>query len=547
MTLSGIKANKYLLILSFFSVFAVLFLVYFLFFRNPADIVPDNVDLTVRPAVFVKDQIIVKLTDVLKDPADTEHPRNKTLTLEEALKSNYSKFFSAFKDLGLVEVSVAIPDATANKRTYKYYILKFDKEINLDEAVNKCNDFKDTVVICTKDPVPQNYQAAVNDPDLARQWHLGPTGMNIIKAWEITKGDKAIKVAAIDEGFAPNHPDLKANIVEAGDNRAGGHGTGVLGSIGQVSNNGVGGAGPAQVSMYGLFNNYSSSGVANRINEAVTKGAKVITMSFGLHQSFKTGLLADAAADAKDAGVLLLAAAGNCVNPNGGNPCNMNESPQDLDGVYTVAAMASQNILAGFSSYGPKMMTGFAAPGVNVWTTFGSATGYGNFGGTSAASPIAAGVAALVFSVNSALKGNQVVAILQQTAVCPNNQTCPNQNWGYGRLDAYAAVKCAQDMKNGTATECASNVPPPTPDPTNSPPPSDPPGPGNPPPGPTPGPGQPPVPVPVTPGGDVPVPSDGKPLPVPDPVKPGPIVPKEPITRQPTDCNPTIGNFFCFF
>jgi len=118
--------------------------------------------------------------------------------------------------------------------------------------------------------------------------------------------------------------------------------------------------------------------------------------------------------------------------------------------------------MAGFSSRGPVVGVALirpdlSAPGVNVPSAWNDG-GYETISGTSMATPHVAGTAALVMSVNPALKGHpdQVADILRATTVTdgvtdPGNNGCggltmadwPNYQAGYGRLDAYAAAVMA--------------------------------------------------------------------------------------------------------
>src|SRR5690606_37562305 len=109
------------------------------------------------------------------------------------------------------------------------------------------------------------------------------------------------------------------------------------------------------------------------------------------------------------------------------------------------------------SSYGTSL--DFVAPGVGITTTDITGTlGYSNtnytntFNGTSAACPNAAGVGALVLSVNRFLNAEDIKAILSTSAKKVDNYLFDSNltygSWhnevGHGRLDAFEAVKLAQ-------------------------------------------------------------------------------------------------------
>jgi len=159
----------------------------------------------------------------------------------------------------------------------------------------------------------------------------------------------------------------------------------------------------------------------------------------------------------RDAGIMVIAAAGNS-----GSACNtVNLAPATLDQAFTIGATNSSDTIAGFSSRGPSMLTGrlkpdVVAPGVGVRSALaGSINSYGWLNGTSMATPHVAGVAALVWSAAPDLRGEVALTedLLRRTArpLTTTTQTCggvpgtdvPNNTYGYGLVDALAAVKAA--------------------------------------------------------------------------------------------------------
>jgi hypothetical protein len=86
-----------------------------------------------------------------------------------------------------------------------------------------------------------------------------------------------------------------------------------------------------------------------------------------------------------------------------------------------------------------------SAPGIGIYTT-SRGGGYSNVSGTSFSSPIVAGVAALVVSVNSALTPEEIMDLLAGTAV-DLGPAGYDTSFGYGRVDAYAAVTAAGGLE----------------------------------------------------------------------------------------------------
>lgn len=157
----------------------------------------------------------------------------------------------------------------------------------------------------------------------------------------------------------------------------------------------------------------------------------------------------------RDAGIMTVAAAGNS-----GSGCNtVQYAPGTLDQAFTVGATDSANTIAGFSSRGLSTFTGHlkpdvVAPGVGVRSAIPN-NAYGFKSGTSMATPHVAGVVALLWSAAPWLRGqiDETEAILRSTAQpLATSETCggllpgavPNNTYGYGLIDARAAVSEAQ-------------------------------------------------------------------------------------------------------
>jgi subtilisin family serine protease len=137
--------------------------------------------------------------------------------------------------------------------------------------------------------------------------------------------------------------------------------------------------------------------------------------------------------------------------------------------------LTSGNFIAGFSSFGPSALTGhikpnISAPGEYVLSAIPS--GYGYKSGTSMASPHVAGTAALLMSAAPGLRGqvNEVEALLEATASpLVANVTCggvsgytiPNNVFGYGLVNAQAAVSEALKAVITATTTLSGAIPAP--------------------------------------------------------------------------------------
>ncbi|HEY9900180.1 MAG TPA: S8 family serine peptidase [Pantanalinema sp.] len=289
--------------------------------------------------------------------------------------------------------------------------------------------------------------ALPSDPKLGDLWAF--TKVNMAGAWGTTLGDAAVKIAVIDTGVNYKHPDLADNCLVAEgfdfqnydtdpmDDE--GHGTHVAGTIAAIANaQGVVGAAPGckiiPIKALGLKGG-ASSAVASAIVHAVQKGAKVINLSLGSTTATQTER--NAVDYAVGQGVIVVAAAGNS---NTTRP----SYPAGYPSAISVGATDRDDKRASFSNYGPWVK--LAAPGTEILSTdyFSSSTS-GNYSikqGTSMASPLVAGVAALMRSQHADWTVQEIQQALVTTGVALpvpfyTDKTGPS---GIKRLDANAAL-----------------------------------------------------------------------------------------------------------
>jgi subtilisin len=258
-----------------------------------------------------------------------------------------------------------------------------------------------------------------------------------------------VKVAVIDSGVDYTHPDLQGNYVPTGsydfvnDDEYpmddAGHGTHVAGTIAALRNGtGVVGAAPAvqiyALKVLGADGSGTYDDIIAAVNHCVAKGFCIANLSLGSSQD--PGIIVQTAFDnAYDAGLLIVASAGNSGKPTGRGD-NVGY-PARYDSVIAVAASSSSDIRASFSSTGPAVE--LTAPGVAVNSTkLGG--GYVEFNGTSMASPHVAGAAALVWAADLDLSNAAVRAILAGTAQ-DLGVLGRDSLYGYGLVRADLAVQ----------------------------------------------------------------------------------------------------------
>ena len=147
-------------------------------------------------------------------------------------------------------------------------------------------------------------------------------------------------------------------------------------------------------------------------------------------------------------GIIVSNSAGN----NGSSTHNTLGGPADGDSVLTVGSVTSSGVRSSFSSVGPttdvppRFKPDVMAMGSNnyVASTF-STSSYSNGSGTSFSCPLTSGVCALILSANRDLTPMQVVRILRKFA---SNSSSPNNQMGWGIIDASLAVDSARKLDN---------------------------------------------------------------------------------------------------
>jgi subtilisin family serine protease len=285
-----------------------------------------------------------------------------------------------------------------------------------------------------------------NDPQWPSQWGLPKVRADL--AWDLELGTRSIIVAVIDTGIDYLHEDLAANYLPLGydwvngdndpmDDSITGHGTRVAGIIGAVTNNGLGVAGLAQVSiMAEKVLDSSGAGdvykVAEGVIDAVKKGARITNNSYG--NDVYSDIMKAAFEYAWSQGVLNVAAAGNGDTNQPFYPAAFGEY------VISVAGTDPSDARYTLSNYGDWIE--LSAPAVDIISTLPMRMGppfYGLFTGTSMSSAFVTGAAALLLSYCGS-STDEVRRRLRETTV---DLGAPGKdpNFGYGRIDVFSALQ----------------------------------------------------------------------------------------------------------
>jgi len=276
-----------------------------------------------------------------------------------------------------------------------------------------------------------------NDPSYGSQYHLTKIQANL--AWDIHTGGTGAVVAIVDTGVDIQHPDLSSKIVAGydyvnNDNNADddqGHGTHCAGIATASTNNGVNVAGVSwgarimPVKVLSSTGSGTTSNIIKGVDFARLNGADVISMSLGgggYTQAFQ-----DAINNAWNAGKIIVAAAGNNGNTTVQYPAN-------YANVISVASTTSTDAKSSFSTYGTWVDV--AAPGSSILST-ANGGGTTTMSGTSMATPVVAGLAALLRTKNTAASN---AAIRDRIFNTSDAISGTGSYWIYGRVNAYRAV-----------------------------------------------------------------------------------------------------------
>ncbi len=228
----------------------------------------------------------------------------------------------------------------------------------------------------------------------------------------------------VGDNYADSYEKYYGNADCKGPNAL--HGTHVAGIIAAKRNNGVGMDGVAAdvkiMSVRCVPNgDERDKDVANAIIYAVDNGAKILNMSFGKKYSWDKKCVDAAVKYAQSKGVLLMHAAGNDhlnIDEITHYPTTKFEGKGTASNMMTIGALSwkpDTMIAAGFSNYGKKSIDLFA-PGVDIYSTLPE-NEYKDLSGTSMATPVAAGVAAVLKSYYPALTPEQIKKILVKSSM----------------------------------------------------------------------------------------------------------------------------------
>lgn len=363
--------------------------------------------------------------------------------------NDYPIFKEIFKDINVL--SFERPSYFSGKRELqKIYRVTFSDFDKIELILDKLNKLE-ILEYAEKEPI---YKTTFVPDDTyhngTNKWYH--TQVNSELAWDISTGSQSIKIAIIDNGAPSDHLDLnvfKQRDVSDNDDDATppqtynqssswSHGTHCSGLATAEINNSTGiaslGGNAELIIVKATGDNQNPSSIYNSyagVQWACENGANVISMSYGSENSSNAlQELINAYPE-----IVFLAAAGN----DGSSTQNFPAAYQNVIGVGSVD---SNDQRSSFSNYNVGFpWVDIAAPGgysyggllSTVYTQ--NLNGYARFGGTSMATPFAAGLVGLMLSVNPSLSPSQIQGCLINSGVEINQNIGP-------RIDAYQALLC---------------------------------------------------------------------------------------------------------
>lgn len=424
---------------------------------------------------------------------------------------NHPAIEAAFASIGVTSAKKIFADAVKPAAEFingektadlsLIYVASYRSDKSVEDAVNEL--YASGQVEYAQPKYVQKVAFTPNDPQIGQQYFI-----NRIQApagWDIQQGDTNVVIGIVDSGIDWDHPDLAANIklnyadpINGADDDGDGyvdnyrgwdfggadynnivsdndpmimgannnHGSHVAGDASAVTNNGVGVAGPGfKCKLMGIKTaaDNDTRGPGGQgfiiagyegIRYAADRGCAVINCSWGGGGGgqFEQDVITYATVNKNS---LVVCAAGN-------NSSNGLFFPAAYKYVLSVASTNSSDVRSSFSNYGTTVDV--CAPGSSIYSTLWN-NSYSIFDGTSMASPIAAGVSAIV---KSQFPSFNAIQVGEKVRVTSDNIDAQNPSFagqlGKGRVNMLRALTVSSPALRLTATEITdgnNNVPQP--------------------------------------------------------------------------------------
>jgi len=319
---------------------------------------------------------------------------------------------------------------------------------------------------------PRQLRDLPNDPRFPQQWHLRNTldplfDVNAEAAWDAGYTGAGVVLGIVENAWQHDHPDLADNYNAAASQIGGSvtsHATSCAGVAAEVANNDLMGAGVAYGAQLSdqIYGSAAETAVAlayrNNLNDIKSNswGPPDIGDIYYMPSVVRAAIEESITTGRGGLGEVFVWAAGN-----GGSSDRVDYDPY-VSSRFTlcVGAIGDADVRATYNETGSSMLVVAQSSGNTrrIHTTAASSGWTTSFGGTSAASPLAAGVVALMLEANPGLTWRDVQHVLIESAR-KNDPTHPdwtangagydiNYNYGFGAVDAGAAVAVAESWVN---------------------------------------------------------------------------------------------------
>ncbi|HEY9680135.1 MAG TPA: S8 family serine peptidase [Oculatellaceae cyanobacterium] len=373
----------------------------------------------------VPDQIIV-----------TVHPGTSDRKLQESLK----------------DLNGTIIDQERDGKMFSY-LVKVDKS-KMAEAMKKAKQDKNFDAVAPNSTAFVQFSKSPNDPGYATGLQSYLQQMNVPAAWALGAAGQGIVMGSLDTGVDFSGPELSGRQAFPGFNvpqkkvggeetdKSFGHGTFTMGCFGCNTNNDQGFASPAFQSMIvpivitdaqGRATDWS---IGRGLNILRKKRVKLANLSFNAKPPYT---LSDPVHPFLHKKIARFAAAGGVIFNAAGNSGTEDGSGVKQNGLVVVSGVDPSLNPSKFSTYGPAVS--FAGPAENIANTGDNNQAFVGATGTSFAAPLAAGVAAQIWSMHPTLPASTVLQIMAQTAHVPSGGD--PLKYGAGIPDAAAAINLA--------------------------------------------------------------------------------------------------------
>ena len=383
-----------------------------------------------------------------------------------------------------IEAAEMLPGVAWAQPNYRYEALGEEEEISEGEFIRPIVDSVITPLLMTDDPAANVYDTSV----AANQYYLygevgSIKGANVIEAWDWVTCDHTQTIAILDTGCNLTHEDLADNILadlaydmyndkklEASGTFNGdyyGHGTHCCGIAAGCANNGVGIAGAsynASILPIKVFDDSSSDPGAytstivsayqylfDLIDEGEVSNLHVISMSLGGYGSPDSDdrALEALISEGREEGIISVCAGGNGDSNN--EPYTTEMYPSDFPESFSVTALEYDGGNCNWSDY--NECKDISAPGYGIYSTYRtSSNSYARMSGTSMATPLVAGICALLWAADPTATVDEVEEAIKSTADPiddPDDKydRWPNKTGSAGAINAAAAVNALAGVR----------------------------------------------------------------------------------------------------